>query len=165
MPPRRSPLRSPDPRPAPFPGGPIDPHPICLRFSGNLSSFEKAFDELRRALDAGQLTSSARARYNIELVFEEIVGNILRYGAPQGGELHIAAKIHREGERVLATIEDDGIPFDPCAIPSEEIHATLEGTREGGYGLLIVRRASIAMHYQRTDDSRNRLTVTLSALD
>ena len=39
--------------------------------------------QLRGALDAEQIKLDVRARYQVELVFEEIVGNIVRYGAPQ----------------------------------------------------------------------------------
>jgi serine/threonine-protein kinase RsbW len=120
---------------------------------------------LRRALDEEHLTQSARARYNVELVFEEIIGNILRYGAPRGHELHVEAQIHRDGESILVTIEDDGIPFDPCSSADSTLPRTLEEDRDGGFGLMIVRHASRAMHYERTGDARNRLTVTLSALD
>jgi anti-sigma regulatory factor (Ser/Thr protein kinase) len=117
---------------------------------------------LRRALDAEELTQSARARYNIELIFEEIVGNILRYGAPHGRELHVSAQVHRDGEKIIMTVEDDGIPFDPCS-GTDSAQPKTTHDRDGGFGLVIVRRAANSMHYQRTDQERNRLTVTLSA--
>jgi anti-sigma regulatory factor (Ser/Thr protein kinase) len=161
----RLPRRSPNPRPASPIGGRIDSHPIRLRFVGTLAGFEQAFNELREALDADNLTSSARARYNIELIFEEIVGNILRYGAPQGRTLHVAAQVHRDSERILVTIEDDGIPFDPCSSGANAgAPRTLAEAPDGGFGLMIVRQACSGMHYERTEDQRNRLTLSLSAL-
>jgi anti-sigma regulatory factor (Ser/Thr protein kinase) len=89
----------------------------------------------------------------------------LRYGAPQGRTLQVAAQVHRENERILVTIEDDGIPFDPCSSSANAgAPRTLPDTRDGGFGLMIVRHACSGMHYERTEDQRNRLTVSLSAL-
>ena len=49
-------------------------------FPGTLAAFEAAFAQLRRALDEEPL--DAEARFNVELVFEEIVANIVRYAMP-----------------------------------------------------------------------------------
>ena len=43
---------------------------------------EQGFADLRGALDRAKVVPDARTRYNIEPVFEELVGNIVRYGAP-----------------------------------------------------------------------------------
>lgn len=159
------PQRSSEPRLASAGEVLIDAHPIRLRFAATLAGFGQAFNELRQALDAENLTPSLSARYNIELIFEEIVGNILRYGAPHGRELHVTAQVHRESDRIVVTVEDDGIPFDPCRGTQPALPRTLQEDRDGGFGLMMVRHASSAMHYERTEAERNRLTVTLSALD
>jgi serine/threonine-protein kinase RsbW len=104
-------------------------------------------------------------RYNIELIFEEIVGNILRYASPQGHAVLVTAQIHSDDESVVIIVEDDGIAFDPCSSTNSNAPKTPEESRDGGFGLLIVRRAAHAMSYERIEDQRNRLTVTLSARD
>lgn len=91
------------------------------------------------------------------------MGNILRYGAPQGRELHIEAQIHRDGDSVVMNFEDDGIAFDPCSSSAAAAPRTLEEERDGGFGLMIVRHAASAMRYERSADQRNRLTVILQA--
>ena len=89
----------------------------------------------------------------------------MRYGAPQGRTLQVAAQVRRDSERILVTIEDDGIPFDPCGSSANVgVPRTLEEAPDGGFGLMIVRHACSGMHYERTEDQRNRLTVALSAL-
>ena len=130
-----------------------------------MPAFRQGFNDLRQALDAENLTQSGRARYNIELVFEEIIGNLLRHGAAHGRELHVTTQVQREGDRIVMIIEDDGVAFDPCGGSDSALARTLQDDRDGGFGLVIVRRASSAMHYERTGEDRNRLTVTLSALD
>jgi serine/threonine-protein kinase RsbW len=95
-------------------------------------------------------------------VFEEIVGNIVRYGAPQGGELSVEVAIETAGNRIVIAIEDDGIAFDPCGRTDTTVLTTLAAAPDGGFGLMIVRHAASTMQYQRTANHRNRLVVTLS---
>jgi serine/threonine-protein kinase RsbW len=105
---------------------------------------------------------NARARYQIELVFEEIIGNIVRYGAPRGGELRVEVLVEISAGRILMTFEDDGIPFDPCATSGAAALRTLAEAPDGGFGLTIVRSVASSMRYERAAD-QNRLLVTLPA--
>jgi anti-sigma regulatory factor (Ser/Thr protein kinase) len=104
-----------------------------------------------------------RSRYNIELVFEEIVGNIVRYGAPPGADVRIEVSVDMGGEPVVMMFEDDGIPFDPCGQSATAVPTTLAQAPDGGFGLKIVRRVASSMHYERAAH-HNRLVVTLRAL-
>jgi serine/threonine-protein kinase RsbW len=164
MPHRRWPRRVPDGTAAR--GHRIDARPIRLRFPGTLRGFEQGFEQLRGALDGEASKLGARRRYHLELVFEEIVGNIVRYGAPQGGELRVDVSIEIGADDIVIAVEDDGIPFDPCdrsgltAPP-----ASLAEAPDGGFGLRIVRHVASTMQYERTANQRNRLVVTLSATD
>ncbi len=148
-------------RPSPQ-GYRIDAHPIRLRLAGTPQGFEQAFLELRGALDGTELKPDGRTRYQIELVFEEIVGNIVRYGAPQGGELRIEVSVDVRGDCIM-TFNDDGIPFDPCSFGAAAPPKNLAEAPDGGFGLTIVRRVTSSMRYERAAD-HNRLLVTLPAL-
>jgi serine/threonine-protein kinase RsbW len=126
-----------------------------------LSSFQQGFSDLRSALDGHGL--KAGARYNVELVFEEIVGNIIRHAAPQGGELRIELLLEVGADFITMAFDDDGMPFDPCDHPDPVPPATLAEAPDGGLGLMMVRRTASAMQYQRTPDGRNHLIITLRA--
>jgi serine/threonine-protein kinase RsbW len=141
----------------------IDAHPIRLRFSGTPRGFEQSFLRLRGALDGAPLKLDVRTRYNIELVFEEIVGNMVRYAAPQSGELSVAVSVDISVDRIVMTFEDDGIPFDPCRRSDAVVPRTLVEATDGGFGLKIVRRFASSMRYERAAN-QNRLVVTLAAL-
>jgi serine/threonine-protein kinase RsbW len=138
-------------------------HPIQFGFPGTPRGFEQGFAHLLGALDGAPVKLVVRTRYNIELVFEEIVGNIVRYGAPQGGELRVDVSIELGADGVAITIEDDGIAFDPCGRSDAVVLTTLAEAPDGGFGLAIVRHAMSSMRYERTANQRNRLLVTLSA--
>jgi anti-sigma regulatory factor (Ser/Thr protein kinase) len=155
---RRWPSRAPD---RAFQGHRIEPLSIRLGFPGTLSGFAHGFSELRGALDAREQPLSASVRYNIELVFEEIVGNILRYASQGDAELHVEVSIDSGGGGIAITLSDDGMPFDPCTYSDASIPAGRSAEAVGGFGLRLVRHAARAMSYERSADERNRLTVIL----
>ena len=130
-----------------------------LTFPGTRAGFELAFGDLRRTLD-GQ-TLQRRARYNCELVFEEVVTNIIRHGYADDREHGIEVSLDFPGEAIVMRFEDDGVPFDPREhLPVKHSGSILE-VSTGGRGLLLVRAAASRLDYQRTLDQRNRLTVTI----
>ena len=96
------------------------------------------------------------------MVFEEIVGNIVRYGTRQGSELRIEVSVEISPERVLMSFEDDGTPFDPCGQRDAAVLRTLADAPDGGFGLTIVRSVASSMHYELAA-GQNRLVVTLRA--
>jgi serine/threonine-protein kinase RsbW len=159
---RRLPPRVPDAGASPK-GHCIDARPIRFGFSGTPRGFEQGFAHLLGALDGAAVKADVRTRYNIELVFEEIVGNIVRYGAPQGGELRVDVSIEIGAAGVVITIDDDGMAFDPCSHGDAVVLTTLADAPDGGFGLALVRHAVSSMRYERTANQRNRLKVTLSA--
>jgi serine/threonine-protein kinase RsbW len=139
----------------------MDEQRIRLSFPATLSGFEQGFCGLRRALEGGSLGQAAR--YNAELVFEEIVANIVRHGASQGEQLGIEVSLEVGRDSIVITFDDDGVPFDPCGRTDPKLPSSLADAPDGGLGLMLVRRAASDMQYQRTPEHRNRLVVTLPA--
>jgi serine/threonine-protein kinase RsbW len=129
---------------------------FAVRFGATLEDFGRAFDRLRRALDAHQIGGAGR--YNIELVFEEIVANILRYGATDGRRPDVRVTLELSPESFSLTFDDDGVAFDPRTRGDVPPKARLG---EGGFGLMLVHRIASSLSYLRTPEGRNRLTVTL----
>lgn len=86
-----------------------------LRFPGTRGGFADAFLELRRTL--GECRTGTGTRYRCELVFEEIVTNIIRHAFSGAGAHHtIAVTLEVVGSNVVLEFEDDGQAFDPrCA--------------------------------------------------
>ncbi len=133
-----------------------------LSFPGTRAGFVRAFADLRRALDARHL--QPRTRYNCELVFEEVVTNIIKHGFAGGGDHRIDVHVDFPDRQVLLRFEDDAAPFDPVhQAPVVEPARSIREARIGGRGLALLRKASERLHYERTPDHRNRLTVTIAA--
>jgi serine/threonine-protein kinase RsbW len=134
--------------------------PAATCFPATHAGFAAGFDWLNQRLDAQEL--GAAPRYNVELVFEEIVANIVSHGAVPGQELQVRVTLHSLDAMIVLTFEDNGIPFDPCQRTEVPAPAkSLEEAQLGGLGLMLVRRAARSLSYERTAGGCNRLTVTL----
>lgn len=103
----------------------------------------------------------ARTIASVELVAEEALTNTLRYGYRETGLrlIELVLTVHQGTIEIL--IEDDGMPFDPLSAPEPELPTSLDEARIGGLGLLMIRRSTSAMRYERRD-GRNRLLLTLA---
>jgi anti-sigma regulatory factor (Ser/Thr protein kinase) len=133
----------------------------ALRFPGTLSAFDQAAADLRAALDACGVRG--RAHGHAEVVFEEVVTNVMRYGYEDGRPHWIDVSLSCGDAGIVLTFDDDGRPFDPLVRAAPAVPATLDEARIGGLGIVLVRKLSNEVRYERTADARNRLTVTLAA--
>jgi serine/threonine-protein kinase RsbW len=130
--------------------------PRILRLTSRREDFERASAEVRAVLDDAGIRG--RPRGDAELVFEEVVSNVIRHGAAG----HIEVAIASADRALLLSFEDDGPAFDPLQHPSPVLPKTLEQANDGGLGLLLVRKVSAALRYERTPEARNRLVVTIT---
>jgi len=140
----------------------VQDQPYVLTFPANLEGFERAFADLRQWL--GDLQATPKAQYNVELVFEEIVTNIVRYGYDQPDGESVVVELCRDSNELAITFDDGGRPFDPLAKPDPTLPHSIEEAKVGGLGLMLVRKATTEMAYERTAAGRNRLNVRI-ALD
>lgn len=114
----------------------------------------------RHALDAVRLDGATR--YNAELVFEEVVANVVGHGAPDGHALEVRFTLEVCPDSIVLTFEDNGVPFDPRERTDPPPQKSLEEARIGGYGLMLVRHAVSSLDYRRTAEGHNRLRVQLT---
>jgi serine/threonine-protein kinase RsbW len=131
-----------------------------LTFAATRAGFERAFRQLRTILDRHRLRP--RARYRCELVFEEVVSNIIRHGSANDRKRRISVMLGLRGDHLELQFEDDGVPFNPCQ-PAAPPAEPPPGSDSGGRGLLLVRSVAERLDYERTPQQRNQLTVTIAA--
>lgn len=130
-----------------------------LTFPATFPDFARAAGELRAVLDARGIGS--KPHYNAELVFEEIVSNVIRHGCSGRAQCTVEVRLSFEERALVMIFEDDGPPFDPRSYPPPAMPRTLEEARHGGLGLLLVNKASQRVEYEWTRTRRNRVTVTI----
>ena len=133
----------------------------ALRFPGTLAAFERAAADFRTALDHCGI--SGRPHNRAEVVFEEVVTNIVRHGSAGERPGDIDVLVARHDGRLVLTFDDNGRPFNPLDRPAPAAPASLPEAPVGGLGILLVRKLSTDVRYERTADDRNRLIVTLAA--
>jgi anti-sigma regulatory factor (Ser/Thr protein kinase) len=99
----------------------------------------------------------------IEVVFEELVGNLVRHGAVDRIIVHVDAR----SDEIELAFEDGGPEFNPLELTTPSRFTTLEEAEIGGLGIPLVRRLSRGVRYERVDDDGevpglNRVVVTIA---
>jgi anti-sigma regulatory factor (Ser/Thr protein kinase) len=131
-------------------------------------SLKNQLSEVKRLGDAVEHFSasnglSAMLKFEINLVLDEIITNIISYGYNDNKEHHIDITMTTADDEFKAVIEDDGTPFNPLEQEQRQIKTgnTIEEVKAGGLGLLLVRNLADKIEYQRAND-KNILTVSKS---
>ena len=139
------------------PGAPMSTPQQVLRFPPTLAGLDTAAAWLR-ALIGREVNDDAR--YNLELVFEEVAANIVRHGHPTGD---IETAVRFDADEIVLTFEDDGVAFDPGEGPARALPSSLDEARVGGLGLVLLRKIVTRMTYERTAQKRNILSLAIPA--
>ena len=101
---------------------------------------------------------SSEIEGDLGLALEEILVNIIRHGYPEGGEHEIEVRLSQQQDWVTATVEDDGMPFNPLEAPEPDLYGPLETRPIGGLGIHLVRNITDGLEYHRSE-GRNRLVM------
>lgn len=116
----------------------------------------------------GMLGIPQSLEMTINLAIEEAVSNVMLYAYPpngEGGQVLVEAEKHTEQgpsgvkSKIVFTISDTGIPFDPTVQPEPDITSSLEQRSVGGLGIFLVRQIMDEISYQRSDN-KNILKLT-----
>ena len=101
---------------------------------------------------------SSEIENDLTLALEEILVNVIRYGHPEGGKHEIQIWLSLEQDCVVATVEDDGMPFNPLEAPEPDLYSPMETRPIGGLGIHLVRNITDGLEYRR-NEGRNRLVM------
>ena len=96
----------------------------------------------------------------LNLAIEECVANVINYAYPKGtrGHVELTAKV-ADGTLTLV-IKDHGTPFDPTQHEEVDVDAPLAERQIGGLGIYLAKTIMDTMHYERSADGYNVLTLT-----
>jgi len=83
------------------------------------------------------------------LVFDEVLNNVISYAYHDDDEHDIEVKMELSGNRLVVTITDDGVPFNPLSVKAPDTSQSLEDRKTGGLGLHLVRNLVDNVSYQR----------------
>jgi anti-sigma regulatory factor (Ser/Thr protein kinase) len=77
--------------------------------------------------------------YAVNLILEEILMNIIKYGYDDGESHEIEVQIEVEQEEIALTVIDDGREFNPLTVPPPDRSKSAMDRLEEGLGLQFVR--------------------------
>ena len=101
------------------------------------------------------------ATFKLTLALDEIVANVVRHGFDDDREHRIEVKVTVDDRTVTASVEDDGLEFDPREAPVPDLDLPIEMRKPGGLGMHLVKATMDSVEYRR-QDGRNILTVAFA---
>lgn len=100
-------------------------------------------------------------RQAISIVLDELLNNVISHAYQGEKEKDIEVGFELSGKRLVLTIKDSGVPFNPFARESPDITKSIEERTIGGLGIHMVRNMMDHYSYQR---QINKNVVTLVKL-
>ena len=94
----------------------------------------------------------------INLALEEAVTNVMLYAYPGQDDGKVFVEFVKAADKIVFTILDSGIPFDPTQAPEADTTLSLEDRAIGGLGIHLVRNLMDEISYERSND-KNILTL------
>lgn len=125
-----------------------------MRLKNRLLELDRLADTVESFGEAHGL--SAKLRFKIRLVLDELLTNIISYGYVDEVEHDIAVAMGKKGRRLRFVIEDDARPFDPLTVEAPDLETQAAERRIGGLGIHLVRTIMDRVAYERVG-GRNRL--------
>ncbi len=101
---------------------------------------------------------TAPQRFEIDLVANEAVTNVISYGYPGGRQGDIELRLAVADGRVTLEIEDDGKAFNPLEADARHAPEGLDDAQVGGLGIHLIRMTMPDCEYRR-DAERNVLSL------
>ena len=96
----------------------------------------------------------------INIVLDEMLSNIISYGYNDEIEHIIKIDIELKGKRMIITLTDDGIPFNPFKNGPPDTMLSVEERGIGGLGIHIVENLMDEYEYKR-NTNRNIITLVI----
>jgi len=105
-----------------------------------------------------ELGLSPELVFNLNLVLEEAVSNVILYAYPKGEHENISLTAKKTENQLLFVLTDTGKEFDPTLMPDADVNLAAEDRQIGGLGIFLIRQIMNRVEYQRID-GRNVLTL------
>ena len=123
---------------------------LSVLFANDMKELTHVLQVVNVFLEPRELQS--KLIYAVNLILEEILMNIIKYGYDDEKSHEIEVQIEVEQEEVALTVIDDGKEFNPLTIPRPDRSKSAMDRLEEGLGLQFVRHMRNAMEYRREDD-------------
>jgi len=99
-----------------------------------------------------------KVRLKMNVVFDELLTNIISYAYQDKKEHDIKIKVELSADRLKVSMVDGGVPFNPLGVETPDTGLPLEERKIGGLGIHLVRNMMDKVSYRRRID-KNVITV------
>ena len=96
--------------------------------------------------------------FNLNLVLEEAVVNIINYAYPKEEHESIYLSARLQDASIVLVLTDTGKEFDPTMVPDADISLSAEERQIGGLGIFLIRQIMNEVKYERIE-GKNILTL------
>ena len=96
--------------------------------------------------------------FNLNLVLEEAVSNVILYAYPKEEQQEIVLTAKMSDKNLIFVLTDAGKEFDPTQAPDADVTLSAEERQIGGLGIFLIRQIMNKVEYQRLD-GKNVLTL------
>ncbi len=130
-----------------------------VRIENDLSEIVKVDEKLDDFAEQFDVPPAIAATFHI--IFDDLLNNVISYGFNDEQRHFIDVRLELTANSLIASIADDGVPFNPLAEATPDTQLSIEDRQIGGLGIHIVINMVDDISYQRTAD-KNVLTLTKS---
>ncbi len=134
-------------------------NPLRVHFQNELSEIAKLHSVVELFSETYGIPQ--KTSFNLNLVLEELLANIISYGYKDHNPHLIYLTLGVESNILTAKIEDDAIAFNPLEAPEADTSQALEERSIGGLGIHFVKALMNELRYERVGD-RNILHMQCS---
>ena len=96
--------------------------------------------------------------FNLNLVLEEAVSNVILYAYPKEEHQTISLIARKKDNQLIFVLTDSGKEFDPTQAPDADITLSAEDRPIGGLVIFFIRQIMNTVEYQRIE-GKNVLTL------
>ena len=111
------------------------------------SEMERLDDLLDRFEERSHLSAAIMSQ--LRIVCDELVSNVIAHAYPEGRPGDIDVRLELAGSKVVVTVSDDGVSFNPLAVAPPDTTLPLEHRPLGGLGIHLVRSLTDEATYRR----------------
>ncbi len=132
---------------------------VTVRIENDLSEIAKVDEKLDEFAEQFGVPPAIAATFHI--IFDDLLNNVISYGFNDEQRHFIDVRLELTANSLIASIADDGVPFNPLAEATPDTQLSIEDRQIGGLGIHLVINMVDDISYQRTAD-KNVLTLTKS---
>ena len=113
-------------------------------------NFEQIIAFIDKELD--EVGCDEKSRDQLDIAVEEIYINVASYAYPEeAGDATISFGFDKDKSRVIISIKDAGIPYDPLEKSDPDIDLSVEERDIGGLGIYMVKNSMDDVRYERKE--------------